>query len=172
MSDRLTRTEVSRLTGLSEAGLRWHIKAGNVEVGPDGKLSYADAEHLRNMRNVVSTKLVERTERHVRSRVQAGAVKLKRLHMELRQLQAGLAERDQVAAALPLRAEAVTARIATWPDRYAEQLAREIETDLETARAILRDFAAIALDELGDLKAEGVAALNRLTPRAPQENSG
>ncbi len=162
MSDRLSRSDVARLTGLSEAGVRWHIRAGNIEVGPDGRLSHADAVRLRTTRNVISTKLVERTDRLVRSRVRAGAIKLKRLKLRTEQLNAGTIERAAMAPKLQRSCALVLARIAEWPDRYAEQLAGELACDLAVARTVLQRFSTVALAELGDIEAEASAMLNRL----------
>ncbi len=154
--------DVARRAGLSEASVRWHIKQGTIGVGPDGKLSHADAVRLRSVQNVVSTKLVDRTDRLVRSRVRAGAIKIKHLKMRTEQLKAGTVERAAMAPRLQDSGRLVLARIAEWPDRYAEQLAGELACDLAVARNILQRFSTVALAELGDIEAEASAMLSRL----------
>ena len=162
MSDRVTRVELARLAGISEAGVRYHIAAGHILPGADNLLDRRDAETLRQMRNVVSTSLLERNHALLRSRARAAAVKISRIEHQTRKLQADTFDRAPVAAALQDHARQVLARLATIPPRYVDEVAGAMGCDTVTAYKVLERFTGLALKDLGDIHAEAEAALQRL----------
>lgn len=154
---------MAQLAGMKRQGVAYHIAKGHISRGADGRLNRADAQMLRQQRRVLTDQPTDaRGSNLLKVRVRAGAVKIKRLRLEYTKLQQRTVERSLIAAKLQDSGRTVLAQLASWPDRYAEQLAGDLGLAVEAARAVLQQFSELAVVELGDVAAEADALLRRI----------
>ena len=156
----VSMTELARLAGMGLSAIRYHVAEGHITRLPNGRWNPADADALLAARRAAAAP-DERNVKLLKARVLGGAVKLRRLSLSVREAQAGVHRACTLGGREPGAMYVVQARISAWPDHYADRIALEIGADPATARAILGEFTAIALTELGDVPAEITRTLDR-----------
>jgi hypothetical protein len=157
----VTMVEFARLAGMSDSSIRYHAAHGHIKRLPNGKWNPADAAPLAAARQQKVVGADPGNAKLLKARVLGGAVKTRRLALTVQETQARTIERRSLEADVFSQCEEVTARVRGWPQRYAGQLAADLEADPSTTTAILTEFAAIALGELGDLRAESQRYISR-----------
>jgi hypothetical protein len=160
--DGVSVTEFARLAGLGPSSVRYHLAQGHIRRLRNGKLNPADARMLDRQRQVsAGQKADPRAAKLLRVRVASGAVKTRRLRLQLQEEQARVVDRQALAGVLQERCTAVLARISSWPERYAADLAAAVDVPAEVASEILVEVARISLHELGDIHAEARRAIGQ-----------
>jgi hypothetical protein len=162
MSERLSRREAAAVAGLSESALRYHLAAGNISAGADGLLDRQAVLTLRSAQRVAAVRTDERSAALLKVRVLGGAVKVKQLRLSIEAMKARTVERTAVEATMRQETDDVLARIHSWPERHAEAIAQDLGIHRDAAHALLEDFAALALSEMGDIRREGADLLARV----------
>jgi hypothetical protein len=138
---------------MSEGTIRYHIREGHIRPAADGSLNPDDAATLRRAQRVESA-TDQRGANLLKVRVLGGVVKTRRIRMTIQETQARTIAREPLEQALIERTRQIIARITTWPDRYAGEVAADLGIEVKIATNILRQFTALALEELGDVAAE------------------
>jgi hypothetical protein len=157
----ISRRAMARLAGVSEGAIRERIRSGTLRPLSNGRMNPDDVAGVRMTRRV-DTGPDPRTARLLKVRVLGGRVKVQRLRLQIEQLQAETIARESLAMPLRERSRRLVKRIETWSERRGPELAEKLGIDLDTAKGILQRFSALALDELGDIEADALAALRRL----------
>ena len=151
----ITRKQLADLVGMTEGGIRYHIRHGHIRPLPDGSMDPADAAMLRQAERITQA-TDQRSEKLLKVRVLGGVIKTRRLRLTIKEAQARTVERQPLEAALIARTRQITERVKSWPERYASEVAGELGIDLAVASDILRRFTSVALHELGDIEAEAL----------------
>jgi hypothetical protein len=155
MSDGVTRAKLGEMVGMTEGAIRYHIKQNHIRPRADGLMDPEDALVLRKMARTASA-TDQRSATLLKVRVLGGVVKTRRLKLNIKEAQARTVEREPLQAALIERSQQIIARVQSWPERYASEVAGELDIDLALATEMLRRFTSIALQELGDIEAEAL----------------
>jgi DNA-binding transcriptional MerR regulator len=151
----ITNAELARRVGLTDSAIRYQIKRGNIVPRYDGKVDARDAEKLRQIKRVRAG-LDPRSTKLIKVRVLGGAVKARRLKMNMSEAQARVVERDGLTTELIGRSGDIVGTVSKWPAQYAARLADSLGIDQDVAREALERFTAVALDELGDIEQEAL----------------
>jgi hypothetical protein len=114
-----------------------------------------EADKLRKIKQV-SSGSDARSSKLIKVRVLGGAVKARRLKMNMAEAQARVVERDGLQSELIGRSGTIVEAVRQWPARYAVRLAAALDIDQDVAREALERFTAVALDELGDIEQEAL----------------
>ncbi len=151
----LTSEQFGRLAGVTRQSVNYHIRQGTIRRLPNGRLNPADASLLIMGRQASERAAPDpRGARLLKARTVAGAVKVRRLTLQIAEAQRHVVERQALTGGLAERCDAIVARVSSWPARYAGMTAELADVPVQVATEILGAFVNIALQELGDLHAE------------------
>ena len=155
----------ARLRGVDPKAIRRAIATGVITVDGNGKLDVAQAD-----RAWASTRRASRMGQHqhsdagtrsARSKIVVALAKLRLAKQRYETMRELYVDREAALELAAKEADLVLAFFRGAPAAYAEQFASELGIDVAQALRILDRFMTLALEEIGDLKAQAISDAQR-----------
>lgn len=152
MGERISISEAARRLDKAKNSVLHQIRRGNFAPGPDGKLDWDDVQA-----NYITERPAanpEATRREQTARVTSAVVKANFGKVRLAHIERSYTERSVSRETLLNEVDDLLARIRRMPATAMRKLAADFELDEAEAGLILRRVTDIALEELGDIRAD------------------